>query len=55
MIVFVAALLGAVIGGLRARRRKGRPADIAQYAFVYAVFFALAALFVTIIIQRATL
>ncbi|MFD0857784.1 hypothetical protein [Roseovarius aquimarinus] len=53
MIVILAALVGALIGALVARRRKGRPADIAQFAFVYALVFGLAALFVTILIQRA--
>lgn len=54
MIVILAALSGALIGALVARRRKGRPADLAQYAFVYALVFGLAALFVTILIHRMT-
>ncbi|WP_294609208.1 hypothetical protein [Roseovarius sp.] len=52
MIVILGALLGAVTGALLARRRKGKLADILQYAFVYALMFALAGLFVTLIIHR---
>lgn len=52
MIVLFGAILGAVIGTLIARRRKGSTADILQYAFVYALMFALAGLFATLIIHR---
>lgn len=52
MIIIIAAVLGAIIGGTMARRRKGRPADILQYAAVYAMLFALIGLFVTIMIAR---
>ncbi|WP_371224464.1 hypothetical protein [Roseovarius sp. 2305UL8-3] len=52
MIVLFGAILGAFTGGLLARRRKGRTADILQYAFVYALMFALAGLFITLIIHR---
>jgi len=52
MIVLFGAILGALTGGLLARRRKGRTADILQYAFVYALMFALAGLFITLIIHR---
>ncbi|MEX1235507.1 MAG: hypothetical protein WEB56_11040 [Roseovarius sp.] len=55
MIVIIAAILGAIAGSLVARRRKGRTADILQYACVFALIFALVALFVTIMIQRATM
>jgi uncharacterized membrane protein YgdD (TMEM256/DUF423 family) len=55
MIVIFAAIVGAIVGFMVARRRKGRTADMLQYACVYALIFALAALFVTIMIQRATL
>ena len=54
MIVLFGAILGAVAGGLIARRRKGKTADILQYAFVYALIFALAGLFVTLMIHRAS-
>lgn len=52
MIVLAGILFGAIFGGLRARKRKGRPADIAQYAVVYAVAFGLLALFVSLFLDR---
>ncbi|MDV7142831.1 apolipoprotein acyltransferase [Tropicimonas sp. TH_r6] len=52
MIVILAALAGAIWGGLLARKRGGKPADIAQYAAGYAIAFALAGLFVTIALER---
>jgi len=55
MIVIIGAILGAIIGGAVAKRRKGRLADILQYAFVYMLVFALAGLFLTLIIHRASL
>jgi hypothetical protein len=55
MIVILGAVLGAVTGGMIAWRRKGRPADIALYAFVYALLFALCGLFVTLGLHRAAL
>ena len=45
-------LLGAVGGGLRARARGGKIADILQYAFVHGLIFALMGLFVTIYLDR---
>ena len=54
MIVLLGAILGAVTGSLIARRRKGKTADILQYAFVYALMFALAGLFLTLMIHRAS-
>ncbi|MDA3858508.1 MAG: hypothetical protein PF480_09810 [Roseovarius sp.] len=55
MIVIFGVLLGAVTGALLARRRKGKLADILQYAFVYALMFGLIGLFVTLIIHRNAL
>ena len=52
MIVIFAALAGAILGGLRAARRKGNKLDIAQYAAVHAIAFALAGLFLTIFIEK---
>ena len=54
MIVIIAAFVGAITGAMVARRRKGRTADMLQYGFVYALVFALVALFVTILIHRVT-
>lgn len=55
MIVILAALAGAVVGAAVAYRRRGRPADILQYAFVHALIFALLGLFLTLILHRAGL
>ncbi|MGE4327990.1 MAG: apolipoprotein acyltransferase [Pseudodonghicola sp.] len=55
MIVIFAALIGAVIGGLTARKRGGKPADIAQYAAGYAIAFAIVGVLATILIHRAAL
>jgi hypothetical protein len=55
MIVIIGAILGAVGGGMIAWRRKGKPADIALYAFVYGLLFALGGLFLTLILHRAAL
>ena len=52
MLIILGALLGAVVGGMRAKRRRGRTADILQYAAVHAMLFALVGLFLTIIVAR---
>lgn len=52
MFVIGGFLLGAIGGGLRARSRGGRWADIAQYATVYGLLFALIGLFLTIYLDR---
>ncbi|MEL7098237.1 MAG: apolipoprotein acyltransferase [Pseudomonadota bacterium] len=53
MIVIGLALLGAIIGGLTARRRKGNGLDIAQYAAGYAIGFALVGMIITVFVHRA--
>lgn len=53
MIVILATLFGAVWGDLRARRARGNAKDRLQYAAVHAIAFAIVALFVTILIDRA--
>lgn len=50
-----AAFLGAVLGGLSARKRGGKPLDIAQYATAFGIAFALLGLIATIIISRMML
>jgi hypothetical protein len=45
-------LIGATIGGMTAKRRKGRAADIAQYAAVYGILFTIVGLLLTIILER---
>ncbi len=52
MFVIGGLVLGALGGGLRARARGGKTADIAQYAAVYAILFGLAGLFLTLILDR---
>jgi hypothetical protein len=52
MFVIGGLILGAIGGGLRARARGGKGADIAQYATVYAILFGVIGLFVTIYIDR---
>ncbi len=52
MIVFPVAALGALFGALAARRRGGKAADIAQYAFGYAVAFGLLGMVVTMLYAR---
>jgi len=52
MIVALGAILGACLGAFTAWRRKGRLADILQYAFVYCLIFTLLGLFATLIIHR---
>lgn len=53
MIVIVAALLGAAIGGMTARKRGGNKLDIAQYAAGYALAFVIVGLIATVVIDRS--
>ncbi len=55
MFVIGGLVLGAIVGGLTARRRGGRPADIAQYAAGFGIAFGLAGLFLTLILDRLLL
>jgi hypothetical protein len=52
MIVILAAILGALLGYRKAHRRGGSGFDKAQYAAVHAIIFAIAGLFITILIDR---
>lgn len=52
MFVIGGLVLGALGGGYTARRRGGKPADIAQYAAVYSILFGILGLFVTVILDR---
>jgi len=52
MIVIAGFVIGALWGGWLARRRKGKPADIAQYAAVYGIAFAIIGMFITIFAER---
>ena len=53
MIVIVAALLGALIGGYTANKRGGNKLDILQYAAGYALAFVIVGMIATILIDRA--
>ena len=55
MVVLFGALLGALTGGLLAKKRGGKRLDILQYGAVYAMIFAIVGLFVTIFIHRLAL
>jgi hypothetical protein len=52
MFVIGGLVLGALGGGWTARRKGGKPADIAQYAAVYGILFGLLGLFLTLILDR---
>jgi hypothetical protein len=52
MIVIAGLLIGAVLGGLTAKRRGGKRLDILQYAAIYGIAFALLGMFATIVIDR---
>ncbi len=52
MYILGLALVGAIIGGLRARKRGGKKLDIAQYAGVYAIIFGIIGLFITVYLSR---
>jgi hypothetical protein len=55
MFVIGGLVLGAIGGGWTARKRGGRPADIAQWAAVWAILFGLIGLFLTLILDRMLL
>jgi hypothetical protein len=52
MFVFGGMLIGAVLGGMTAQRRGGRPLDIAQYAAGYGILFAVIGVALTVAINR---
>lgn len=52
MIIYFAALFGAGLGAVTALRKKGNLFDIAQFVAIYAIGFALVALFYVIISNR---
>ncbi len=52
MFVIGGLVLGALGGGLRAKVRGGKLADILQYAAVHAIVFGLIGLFITIYLDR---
>lgn len=52
MLVIGGALIGAILGGLTARRQNGAKLDIAQYAAAYAIAFAVLGMIATVVIDR---
>lgn len=53
MILFISALLGALLGAITAKRRGGNGLDMAQYAAGFAIAFSIIGLFVTLAITNA--
>ncbi|MDC1481176.1 MAG: apolipoprotein acyltransferase [Ascidiaceihabitans sp.] len=52
MIVIVAALIGAIFGGITAKRRGGNKLDIAQYATGFGMAFVVVGLIATVVLER---
>lgn len=52
MIVAAGAIIGALWGGILAKRRQGNRLDIAQYAAGFAIAGLLLGLILTILIER---
>jgi len=52
MDVLVVAIIGALIGGVSAKRRGGNGKDIAQYAAVFAIIFSVAGMILSVFLTR---
>lgn len=52
MLVIAGALTGAIIGAVTAKKRGGKPADMAQYGAGYGIAFALIGLVATVALDR---
>ena len=52
MDVVVVALVGALLGGYSAKKRGGNGKDIAQYAAVFAIIFAVGGMVLSVIFTR---
>ena len=52
MIVLVAALIGAILGGITAKRRGGNKLDIAQHAAGFAMALVVVGLIATVVLDR---
>ena len=52
MDVLIVAAIGAVVGMFAAKRRGGNRKDLAQYAAVFAILFALGGLILSILYAR---
>lgn len=51
MIVLLSALLGIVMGVVKARKRNGNRLDILQYATGYGIAFAIVGVFLNLLIK----
>lgn len=51
-LAILIGLIGAVLGAYLARKRKGKPIDIIQYAGIYFIVFAILGLFLNTILLR---
>jgi hypothetical protein len=54
MIVIGLLILGIIVGGFTAKKRRGNRKDIAQYAAGYGMAFMILGMFLTVIIDRLT-
>jgi hypothetical protein len=52
MIIIAGAVFGISLGSYQAIKRKGKLADILQYAAAYGIAFVILGLFATVIIER---
>lgn len=52
MFVIAGAVLGIALGVLTARKRGGKPADMAQYGAGYGIAFAIVGLLITVFVHR---
>lgn len=52
MIVIIAALFGAIVGTVTAKKRGGNGLDIAQYAAGFALAFVVVGLIATVVLDR---
>lgn len=47
-------VFGSLLGAIQAKRRGGKPADMVQWAAVFAMIFGVIGMFVAVILTRAT-
>lgn len=52
MIIITLGILGAILGGLTARKRNGNRKDIAQYAAGFAMAFMIVGMVLTVLLDR---
>ena len=52
MFVIAGAVLGILIGVLTAKKRGGKPADMAQYGAGFGIALAIVGVFVTVVVHR---